>query len=531
MLVNIYCNTPNTRIARRKFLNAAPFCFQFCNLRFVQLFRHHLEPQIDIFFIDFLVHKASFINQRDNRLVLDAILNRVFMNQLAELLQGVLFVFQKRRAGKADVAGVREYSSHLGRERTVVRTVAFIDKDKNIPGIILDALIIYRIELVYNRSDDVGLAFVNQVAKVLSACSASRRQACVRKRLCNLLVKFLTVGHDNHFGTYRTQFFKNILGNHHHGKRLTRALRMPNDTTLTVTRRVIFGNGFHNRLYRKELLITANLFDVGIVNDKILRELAQAFFFEQRNQRLVLFRRDTPRNNLIDKARLPFRVLLTPYIPEFFPGTHSRVLDRILVCRDNHLHVFEQLRNILRFLVADILLDTFFFRNVGCLAFDNGKRNPVHKHDNIGAGVFLFVPAVAREFLRHMENVVVEIVPIDIVQVETFRCPIHQFFLITLAEHQGIVNAFARFYQSLGQWHIKFCDSPFDIFGRKLISNAIVFKLVDFLELLAEDFLEQYIVLRATLLGSLFGRNVSIAQLRQHFDCGVLARIVFKHQV
>ena len=130
-----------------------------------------------------------------------------------------------------------------------------------------------------------------------------------------------------------------------------------------------------------------------------------------------------------------------------------------------------------------------------------------------------------------MENVVVEIVPIDVVQVETFRCPVHQFFLITLAEHQGIVNSFARFYQALGQWHIKFCDSPFDIFGRKLVSNAIVFKLVDFLELLAEDFLEQYIVLRATLLGSIFRRDVGIAKFRQHFDGGVLACIIFKHQI
>ena len=270
------------------------------------------------------------------------------------------------------------------------------------------------------------------------------------KRLCNLPVKFLTVSHDNHFGAYRTQFFKNILGNHHHGERLTRTLRMPDDATLTVTRRVIFGNGLHNRLYRKELLVSANLFHIGIVNDKILRELAQAFFFEQRNQRLVLFRRDTPRNNLIDKARLPFRILFTPYIPEFFPGAHSRVLDRILVCRDNHLHVLEQLRNILRFLVADILLDPLFFRNIGSLALDNGKRNSVHEHNNIGAGVFLFVPTVAREFLRHMENVVFEIVPVNIVQVETFRCPIHQFFLITLTKHQRIVNSFARFYQALG---------------------------------------------------------------------------------
>ena len=169
MLVNIYCHTPNARIARRKFLDAAPFCFQFCNLRFVQLFRHHLEPQINIFFIDFLVHEATFVYQRDNRLVFYTILNRVFMNQLAELLQGVLFVLQKRRAGKADVAGVREYRSHLGRERTVVRTVAFINKDKNIPGIVLDTLIIYRIELVDNRCNDVGLALVNQVAKVFAA--------------------------------------------------------------------------------------------------------------------------------------------------------------------------------------------------------------------------------------------------------------------------------------------------------------------------------------------------------------------------
>ena len=86
VLVNVDCHAAYARITRRKFLNAAPFRFQFSNLRLIQLFCDHLEPQIDIFFIDLLVHKAAFINQRDNRLVFNTIFDGVFVNQLSKTL-------------------------------------------------------------------------------------------------------------------------------------------------------------------------------------------------------------------------------------------------------------------------------------------------------------------------------------------------------------------------------------------------------------------------------------------------------------
>ena len=184
---------------------------------------------------------------------------------------------------------------------------------------------------------------------------------------------------------------------------------------VTIACGIILGNCLHNSFYCKKLLIAANFFDICVVNHEIFGEFTQAALFKQRDQSLVLFCGDSARNNLVYDIRMPFNILFAPYVPEFFPRLDRSILDRIFVCSHDHLHKLEQLGYVLIFLVTDILLNRLHFRNIGSLALNYSKRNPVHKYNDIRTGIFLLVPAVTREFLGHMEHIIFEIIPVDIV--------------------------------------------------------------------------------------------------------------------
>ena len=132
MLIDIQRNALNTRIGRRKPLHCAPFVTQICLLRICQTLRDLLKPKVNIFFVNMLVNKSSFVNQRNNRIIFYAVFNGIFVNQLAETLHRVLFVLHKRSSGEANITGVGEYGTHLRRKRAIVGTMAFINEYKNI---------------------------------------------------------------------------------------------------------------------------------------------------------------------------------------------------------------------------------------------------------------------------------------------------------------------------------------------------------------------------------------------------------------
>ena len=207
--------------------------------------------------------------------------NGIFVNELAEFRHSVFFAFHKRCSRKPDITGIWKYGTHLCCHRSVITAMTFIDKHKNISGIIFQSAYFYSVELVDNRRNHIDRIRIDKRDKVFSAGCACRFQPCMRKRLHDLPVQFLSVRYNNNARS-PCKFHKNVFGKHHHRERLSAPLRMPDDAALPVAAAVVLVNGLDNLFHSKILLITANLFDICIVQHKKLRQLQQTLFGKQR---------------------------------------------------------------------------------------------------------------------------------------------------------------------------------------------------------------------------------------------------------
>ena len=135
-----------------------------------------------------MIDKATFINQRNDRLVVNAVFDRVFVDQLAEFCHRVLLTFHQRRSGKADITRVGKDIPHLGCHQAVIGAVAFVDQHKHIARQILGFLIFSGVEFVDDTGDDVSLGAVHQFNQMSAAGSSRRVEPCMRKGGCDLLV-------------------------------------------------------------------------------------------------------------------------------------------------------------------------------------------------------------------------------------------------------------------------------------------------------------------------------------------------------
>ena len=130
-----------------------------------------------------------------------------------------------------------------------------------------------------------------------------------------------------------SKLHQQILCQHNHCQTFAAALGMPDHTALAIAVLVGFVDGFDDLFDGKILLIAAYLFDVGVKEDKVTDQLIYAVDAEKRNDIAVLHSRYTIRNQAFFFRFKPFRVLLFPYIPEFFKRFGCSVLDFILIGR------------------------------------------------------------------------------------------------------------------------------------------------------------------------------------------------------
>ena len=90
------------------------------------------------------------------------------MDEAAELCRGGFLGLEQRRAGEADVAGVREHLAHLGVGAAVLAAVAFVHQHKDVYILHRLAQLGDGLELVDHGRDDVGLALAQQLRQVIA---------------------------------------------------------------------------------------------------------------------------------------------------------------------------------------------------------------------------------------------------------------------------------------------------------------------------------------------------------------------------
>ena len=109
------------------------------------------------------------------------------------------------------------------------------------------------------------------------------------------------------------------------------------------------------------------------------------------------------------------------------------------------------------------------------------------------------VLALDRKLLRHMEDVVSPILPVDVLQIEAEQFPFADRLLIAPSQQQRIINLLARADKSVGERLVKVLHCPFDVRRGELIFDAGIRIPVQPPQLPAQDVLQKNMVASATL--------------------------------
>ena len=132
-------------------------------MRIAQFFGYLAEPQIDIFLVYVLFYESTFVYQRNDRFIFNAVFNGVFVDQFAKTRKRAFFVLHQRSTGETDITGVGKDGAHFGGKRAIVGAVAFINQHENITGIVFQAAAFNRVELVDDRRDHVKFTAVDEL--------------------------------------------------------------------------------------------------------------------------------------------------------------------------------------------------------------------------------------------------------------------------------------------------------------------------------------------------------------------------------
>ena len=126
----------------------------FCGDPFVQVADRHAE-----------LVAAGVVVQRHRGLVLDRPLEVVGGDVIAEHPPGDLVVLEQRRAGKADVAGVRQGVAHVQRQRAVLRAVRLVGDDDDVVALRIALFWIHVLVELLDQREDVRLVLRQQPAR------------------------------------------------------------------------------------------------------------------------------------------------------------------------------------------------------------------------------------------------------------------------------------------------------------------------------------------------------------------------------
>ena len=171
-----------------------------------------------------------------------------------------LLALRERRAGEADVAGIREHLPHPRREHAQLRALGFIHQHENLGGFVLELARGQRlVELVNQRGDDVRLAIRHQFHQMPPRFGTIRRQAAGREGVAELLVEIDAVGDQHDARRADIKIEHQRLGQHHHRQRLARTLRVPDDAASPSPGIVALLDPTDDALDREKLLVTGNL--------------------------------------------------------------------------------------------------------------------------------------------------------------------------------------------------------------------------------------------------------------------------------
>ena len=262
---------------------------------------------------------------------------------------------------------------------------------------------------------------------------------------------------------------------------------MPNDAALAVAFFIWLLNRFDDLFDGEILLIPANFLHIGVKEHKVPDQFHHTLLAKQGNQIPILFGGGAAGHIPGQRRFQKNGILFLPHIPKFLRRSCCGILHSVFIGRHHDLSKLVELWNVLLLLVADILLHGLLHADLWGLALDHGEGDAVDEQHNIRAGVVELVPAVHREFLCDMKQVVLRVRPVDVVQVEAEGFPLAHGFRVALSQQKGIIDLFTGTHQAIGEGLVQILHSPLNVGSGKLVFRAREDIAVEPPELAPED--------------------------------------------
>ena len=231
---------------------------------------------------------------------------------------------------------------------------------------------------------------------------------------------------------------------------------MPNDTATAVAS-ILTVDTAHRIFNTKELLITGNLLNAAIVQNKETNDVQQALLGQHGYDHLVLLGDVAIIHIAFRCFFLPLNILFVPLAVKLLLGSGSAVLDRFRIHGNYQLRKLKQLGDVVRLPVADILLHTLFHIHTGLLAFDHNQRNAVDQQNNIRPGI-LAIGTLHGKFIRNLPDIVLRVFPVNIGNVKGLGVAVIQMYIAAFAVNQPVIDRLTGEHQATLQGGIQFTD-------------------------------------------------------------------------
>ena len=231
---------------------------------------------------------------------------------------------------------------------------------------------------------------------------------------------------------------------------------MPNDTATAVAS-ILTMNAAHRIFNTKELLITSNLFNATIIQNKETNDVQQALLGQHGYDHLVLLGDVAIIHIALCCFFLPLHILFVPLAVKLLLGSGSTVLDRLRIHSDSQLCKLKQLGDVVRLPVADILLHALFHIHTGFFAFDHNQRNAVDQQNNVRPGI-LTVVSLYRKFIRNLPDIIFRVFPVNIGNIEGLSIAVIQMYITAFAINQAVIDRLTGEHQASLQRSIQFTD-------------------------------------------------------------------------
>ena len=405
--------------------------------------------------------------------------------------------------------------------------MAFVHKNKDVPRFVATVQPLGSAEFVDDAGDDVHPLIRNQSQQMPPVGSTRRAKPRVRECRRDLLIQLFSVGDDHYAWMVCLQLQQQIFRHHHHGQTFSAALCMPDHTTAPVSFFITLFDCVQNFLYRKILLISADLFHIVVKQHEILCQFQQTDRCKQGNNIFILHRWCPNRGQSSHFPVQEICILLFPDAPKLFRCTRCCIAYLVFIGRHYDLRKRIKLGDIVRLLVTAGLLNGLFHRDIRSLAFNHRKRNSIDKQHDVRAGIMLSIGAFHRKFFRDMVKVLRRVLPVNVLQVEVQQPPFAYSFGIAFTQHKRIIDFLAGAHKAVRQRYFQIIHGVLNVDCRKFIFHTAVGIAVQFPQLTAQHIPQQHPVATSALLTAFFRGEICIPHGLQQFQRRLFADVGF----